>query len=128
MLSIKTRAVMLAACGALAVTGVADASAPAKTKVTIEVSANGYFSGTVKSPKPHRCADGRKITLYKQVGAKQQPSVDAVIAYDTSELHGRRGVWSTGNIGGGSGKFYARAARRTGCKAASSRTVNVQIQ
>ena len=127
MLSLKTRAIALAACSCLALTGAAEAGGAAKTKVTIQVQ-NGYeFSGTVKSPKPRRCADNRKVTLYKQLGAQPRPSLDAVIANDTSELRGRRGEWSTGNTGGGAGKFYARAAKKPGCKAGTSRVVQVEL-
>ncbi len=128
---LKLRIIALAATAALALTGltgVADAAAkPAKTKVTIQVD-NGYdFHGTVKSRKLRRCAKDREITLFKQLGPTQDPTVDAVIAYDTSELQGKRGVWSTGNTGGGAGKFYARAAKKPGCKAGSSRTVEVEL-
>lgn len=123
MLSSKTRIVALAVCSALALTGSAEASGPAKTTVTIK-GQNGDFSGTVTSPKLHKCADQRTITVYKQKGSKQNPSIDAEIGSDTSELHGHHGEWSIGNSGFKSGKFYARAAKTPGCRASSSKTLH----
>jgi hypothetical protein len=123
MLSSKTRVVALAVCSVLALTGSAEASGPAKTTVTIK-GPNGDFSGTVTSPKLHKCADQRTITVYKQNGSKQDPSVDTEIGSDTSELHGHRAEWSIGNSGFKSGKFYARAAKTPGCRAGSSKTIN----
>jgi hypothetical protein len=123
MLSSKTRIVALAVCSALALTGSAEASGPAKTTVTIK-GQNGDFSGTVTSPKLHRCADQRTITVYKQKGSQQDPSIDTEIGSDTSELHGHHGKWSIGNSGFKSGKFYARAAKTPGCRASSSKTIH----
>jgi hypothetical protein len=79
----------------------------------------------VKSPRLHRCADNRTIKLYKQRGRNQNPSREEVVASDTSELQGDHGVWSTGNTGLSSGKFYARAGRTPDCKADASRTVQL---
>lgn len=125
MFNLKSRIITLAAISTVALTGMAQtgtASAPARTKVTIQ-GQNGDFSGTVKSSKLHRCADQREITVYKQKGSHQHPSHDQRIGSDLSELHGNKGVWSTGNSGYKSGKFYARAAAKPGCKAGSSRTI-----
>jgi hypothetical protein len=69
-----------------------------------------------------RCADGRKIVLYKQKGDEQSPSDDTKIGMDTAEKSGDRYVWSTGNTGI-YGKIYARAGRTEGCKADTSPTI-----
>ena len=114
--------VVLAMCGAVVVAGIADASGRAKTTVTIHVE-NGDFSGKVKSPRLHRCADNRRVVLYKQKGRHQHPSNDQKIASDRSELHGDHGVWSTGNTGLSGGRYYARAGRKPGCRADASRTI-----
>lgn len=116
--------VVLAGCGAVALTSIAGAGQAAETKVTIQVEGRD-FSGKVKSPKLHKCAENRKVKLYKQKGPEQNPRTEEVVASDTSELDGDHGVWSTGNTGE-SGKFYARAGRKPGCKADASRTLHTE--
>jgi hypothetical protein len=96
----------------------------AETTVTIKVDGRD-FSGTVKSPRPGRCADGRKIRLLRQVGSEQHPNTDPVIASDTASLNGDRYEWSTGNTGV-NGRFYARAKKTDQCKADSSRTLHTE--
>jgi hypothetical protein len=123
MLSISARLVALAVGGALALTGSAQASGPTTTTVTIK-GQNGDYSGTVISPKLHRCADQRTIAVYKQRGHAQNPSVDSQIGSDTFELHGHHGEWSIGNSGFRSGTFYARATGTPGCRAASSKSIH----
>jgi hypothetical protein len=115
--------VALAVCGAVALTGIASAGHRAKTRVTIQTE-NGDFWGKVFSPRLHKCADNRKIKVYKQQGPEQNPGTEEVVARDTSELHGDHGEWNTGNTGLRGGKFYARAGRIPGCRADSSRTVH----
>ena len=116
--------VALAVCGAVALTSIAGAGQAAKTRVTIQVEGRD-FSGKVKSPRLHKCADNRKVKLYKQKGQHQHPSNDTKVGSDRSELHGDHGEWSTGNTGL-SGKFYARAGRKPGCKADASRTLHTE--
>ena len=120
---INARNVALAAVAALALTGSAQASGLAGATVTIS-GQNGDYSGTVTSPRLHRCADQRTVTVYKQKGARQNPRVDAMIGSDTAELRGRHAVWSIGNSGFRSGKFYARASTAPGCATAASRTIH----
>lgn len=114
-------AAALAVFGAVSVTGIAGAATDAETKVTIKEQ-SGDFSGTVRSPRPMRCAEGRKVVLFKQKGRQQRPDRDNKVANDTASLNGDRYEWSTGNTGL-SGKFYARAAKTSQCKADSSETV-----
>jgi protein required for attachment to host cells len=94
----------------------------APTTVTIE-GENGDYHGTVDSPKLTACADGRLIRVYRQSGAEQAPATDDEIGMDTSELNGDHGEWSIGNSGFKTGRFYARAAKTTACKAGSSETI-----
>jgi hypothetical protein len=115
--------VALAICGAVAMTGVASAGHRAKTRVTIQAEGTDIF-GKVFSPRLHKCADNRKIKVYRQRGQEQNPGTEEVVARDTSELHGDHGEWATGNLGL-HGKFYARAGRIPGCRADSSRTIQV---
>lgn len=123
MLKIRSRIVAVAALSALALAGSAQASGSAPTSVTIGAQ-NGDYSGVVTSARPHRCADQRTITVYKQKGAHQNPSVDSTIGSDTAELHGAHAAWSIGNSGFRSGTFYARASYTQGCAAATSKSIH----
>ncbi len=83
---------------------------------------SGDFSGKVKSSDPLTCADGRKVTVFKQKGKEQDPKIDKKIASDTAGLQGSDYTWSTGNTGV-SGKFYAQAKKTPECKGDRSKTV-----
>ena len=114
-------AVALAVAATLTLAGMASAGTAAVTTLTIKAQ-SGDFSGYIDSPRPLKCAKGRKVVLYKQKGAEQNLSVDKKVASDTADLSGDRYAWSTGNTGL-SGKFYAHVNRTPDCKPASSRTV-----
>jgi hypothetical protein len=119
------RLVIGPAAVAVAMFGVSPAVAGiAETTVTIKNPNNsGDFFGYVKSNKPKRCADGRKVTVFKQHGTAQEPRSDEKIGRDTAELSGGKARWELGNTGEKGGKFYARASRRPGCHAALSETI-----
>ena len=110
------------ACGPAAVAHATASSVRASTTVTIQTK-NGDFWGTLTSPRPKRCADQRKVWLYKQAGATQDPSVDQRIASDISSLSGGRYRWSTGTTGLRHGRFYARVVGTPFCKGDTSNTV-----
>jgi hypothetical protein len=115
----------VALVGGLTAPSVANASTVsprAETSVTIKTQ-NGEFWGYLTSPRPMRCADGRKVTLYKQAGSAQNPSVDKRMASDISSLSGSRYKWSTGTTGLRHGKFYARVGRTSDCRSDTSETV-----
>jgi hypothetical protein len=114
-------ALAFAVAGTLIVAGMASARTGAVTTLTIKAQ-SGDFSGYIDSPRPKKCADGRKVVVYKQKGAQQNLSVDKKVASDTAGLSGDRYAWSTGNTGL-SGKFYAHVGKTPDCKAAFSRTV-----
>jgi hypothetical protein len=119
-----TAVVAITALGGIVPPSNAGGVVAADTTVTIQVQGRD-FSGYVKSSKPMRCADGRKVTLFKQVGAEQDRSVDQRVASDTASLNGDRYQWSTGNTGQ-RGKFYARAGKIDGCKPDSSKTLRTE--
>ena len=100
----------------------ATTSPRAETTVTIKTQ-NGEFWGYLTSPRPRKCANERKVTLYKQVGSAQDPSVDKRMASDISSLSGNRYQWSTGTTGLRHGKFYARVGRTSDCRSDTSETV-----
>lgn len=96
----------------------------ADTTVTIRTE-NGDFWGQVKSNRPMKCAEGRKVVVFKQVGSSPNPSADTRIASDTASQSGDRYEWSTGNTGRTSGRYYARVGHTDDCKADNSETVRV---
>ena len=116
-------AVAVAACGAVALTGIAVAGEAAKTRVTIH--ANGEVYGKVKSPRVNKCADNRRVKVYKQRGSEQNPRTEEVVGRDTSERVGDHGEWNIGNPGLSNGKYYARAGKKPGCKADASKTIRI---
>jgi hypothetical protein len=116
-------AIVAGVVGAVSIAGIATAGAGdrAETTVTIRTD-NGDFWGYVSSPRPRRCAEDRKVVLFKQAGAEQDPSVDERIASDTASLNGDRYEWNTGNTGQ-FGKFYARVGKTEDCKGDTSNTI-----
>src|SRR3954470_15572583 len=115
----------MALCVAVATGAVAyAATTPAPTTLTIR-GPNGDFHGRIDSPKLGKCVDGRLVNVFKQKGAEQHPSKDQQIGADTAEVQGDHGVWSIGNSGFKSGRFYARAPKTTRCRGASSKTIKI---
>lgn len=115
-------AVVLA--GGLLAAGMADADAdtarPAKAKVTVTIKAEGTdMFGTVKSPKPAKCAADRTVKVYKMV--RGEPHLWAT---DVTDLQGGSYVWSTGNTGT-EGRFYAQVGPKAGCKGDKSPVIRV---
>ena len=113
--------VVLALAAVMTFGGFANAGTVADSTVTIKAQ-SGDFSGTISSSRPMRCAQDRKVVVFKQAGANQDPSQDDRVASDTASLSGDRYEWSTGNTGV-YGKVYARVGRTEHCKADTSRTV-----
>ena len=117
---LRTGLAALAATAVAMTGGAGIASAADATKVTIKnPNSQGDFYGKVKSANPD-CVDGRKVTVFKQLGATPNRSVDQKIATDNADAAGN---WSVGNTGQKSGKFYAKAAKTPECKAATSATI-----
>ena len=115
----------LTVVGLVSVSGIASAGTLIETRVTIKTQ-NGDFWGTVVSPRPKLCARERKVVVFKQLGAEQNPANDEKIANDTASLSGDTYEWNTGNTGAMNGKYYARVGRTTSCKADTSKTVKVR--
>lgn len=97
----------------------------APTTVTIKAEQTD-LSGTVSSPRPLRCADGRTVLLIKQKGTRGGGD-DIRFASDTADLQGDAYVWSTGTTGT-EGRFYAKVKPIDGCKGDTSPTVRAQRQ
>jgi hypothetical protein len=119
---ILTAVVALAALGGIAAPS--SAGGLLDTSVTIKVEGRD-FSGSVRSPDPATCAEGRKVILFKQIGSEQDRSADQRVASDTASLNGDRYEWSTGNTGQ-RGNFYARVRKTAECKGDTSRTLHTR--
>ena len=103
--------------------GAADAST-AKSTVSI-LGTNGDYYGYVHSKDAGHCESNRKVTVFKQLGSAQDPHADQKIGSDIAQPNGPDAMWSIGNSGYKSGKFYAKAAKVPGyCKAATSATIS----
>ncbi len=116
-------AVAVTGVGALGLTPVASAAERAESQVTIK--AEGLdLSGQVKSERPQRCAEGRRVVVFKQVGQRGGGN-DERFATDDASQNGDRYEWSTGNTGT-PGRFYAKIRRTDRCKGDTSRTVRAE--
>ncbi len=111
--------------GLVSVSGIANAGTAIETTVTIKTQ-NGDFWGKVISPRPKLCARERKVVVFKQLGAEQNPATDDKIANDMASLNGDVYEWNTGNTGAMNGRYYARVGRTTDCRADTSETVKVR--
>jgi hypothetical protein len=122
------RVKMFMATAAIAISGAFAASATAadraETKVTIK--GGGEVYGYVKSDDPANCAEGRKVTVFVQVGARGGGN-DIKSGSDLASLSGDRYQWSIGNPGLQGEHIYAKARKTTECKADASRTVLVPL-
>jgi hypothetical protein len=128
-LNSKIRAALVvlaaAAIALTALAGVASAAGKAPTKVLIQAESGGFF-GSVQSPKAQKCADGRTVFVYEQVGSRQRPASDPRVAMDTAQANGDGYQWDLGNPGLHEGRFYAHVNATPWCKGANSITLDAQ--
>jgi hypothetical protein len=121
----KTRIATAIAALAISVTafaGVASAGSQSTVSITGD---NGDYYGYVHSSDPTHCENDRKVTVFKQLGSVQDPHTDQKIGTDTAEPNGPDAMWSIGNSGYKTGKFYAKAAKVPGyCKSTTSPTIS----
>ncbi len=103
----------------------ATAAKPAKTKVVMQPESRSFF-GYVKSRKLS-CKNGRKVVLFQQVGASQNPRNDIRIVSDIAQANSDGYQWNMGSPGLEPGLlYYARATRSPGCLPANSETMAAQ--
>ena len=101
--------------GGLLVSSGADAKrGKASTKVTIQ--GGGSISGYVKSSAENRCANGRKITVYRLKNDHEEK-----ITTDTATPNGDKYQWSAGNPG--NGRYFAAAKETSKCEGDLSKVV-----
>jgi hypothetical protein len=113
----------LAAATGLIVTGAASAGGGGTdTKVTIKAPGGDVF-GEVKSSKPNKCANGRKVKVYRQKGGAQGGGDDIKIGTDIAQANNDGYEWNIGQPGVSGKKIYARAGKIRGCQADNSKTI-----
>ena len=120
----KTKFAAALATAAVAVTAFAGA-ADASSQSTVSIlGTNGDYYGYVHSSDATHCENNRKVVVYKQLGSVQSPKTDQKIGTDIAEPNGPDAMWSIGNSGFKTGKFYAKATKVPGfCKATTSATI-----
>jgi hypothetical protein len=119
--------VVVALIGAMSIASLAGARferAPTVVKIR---GNNGDYHGRITSNR-RGCLGDRIVKVFKQKGDRQRPKRDKVIGKDTSErseINGAQvGIWSVGNTGFKTGKFYAKVRRTDACKQAYSDTIS----
>ena len=101
--------------GGLLVSSGADAQrGKASTRVTIQ--GGGSISGYVKSSNENKCANGRKITVYRLKNDHEEK-----ITTDTATPNGDKYQWSAGNPG--NGRYFAAAKETSKCEGDLSKIV-----
>jgi hypothetical protein len=113
----KTGAALLSIAATIGMASSANAASAAKTSVSIKAQQGGFF-GQVKSSNS-KCANGRKVTLYRVSGNKSTKA-----GTDVAQPNGDGYMWSI-NVSK-SGKYYAKAAATSGCAAGQSKTISAQ--
>lgn len=109
---------------AVTVTAFAGAADASSTSTVSILGQNGDYYGYVHSSDATHCESNRKVVVYKQLGTAQAPKTDQKIGTDIAQPNGPDAMWSIGNSGYKSGKFYAKAAKVPGfCKAVTSATI-----
>ncbi len=123
--STKVRTALAAlAISVTAFSGAAAAQAAGKADTEVKIKgSNGDYYGYVKSSDSDNCANGRKVTVFKQLGSSQDPKNDQKIGSDIAQANGTKYMWSIGNSGYKDGSFYAKAAKTDLCKSATSKTI-----
>jgi hypothetical protein len=116
---------VIACCAALifAVSAAAN-SAPrdgASSRVTIQSWPHGVF-GYVTKPTSRRCADHRRVAVFKQRGKGHHPRRDKRIA--TVRAQRSHGLFQWSARTHKAGKLYAKARRKRGCHTAFSKTIH----
>jgi hypothetical protein len=116
---------IIAACCAALVVAVAAAAhsgadSGARSRVTIDTWPHGLF-GYVAKPTSRRCADHRRVAVFKQRGRGHHPQRDKRIGSVRARRNHGLFQWSTRTRK--AGRFYAKARSRSGCRPAFSKTI-----
>jgi hypothetical protein len=101
--------------GGLLISSGADAQR-GKASTTVTIQGGGSISGYVKSPKENKCANGRKITVYRLKHDHEQK-----VTTDTAQANGDKYQWSAGNPG--NGRYFAAAKETSECEGDLSKVV-----
>lgn len=112
---------LAAAFAAATLASGAGAGSDATTKVTIKAPGSEVY-GYVKSSKPSKCANNRKVKVFRQKG-RRGGGDDVKVGDDRAQPNGDRYMWSIGNPGLQGRKIYAKAGRIPGCLPDASPTI-----
>jgi hypothetical protein len=96
---------------------------PAVTSVTIDTWPGG-LSGEVASPNAARCADGRRVVVYRLRGAQPDPGSDQRIG--AAQAKGGADTFGWSVEADDIGRFYAQAEAKQGCAAGRSDIVSAE--
>jgi hypothetical protein len=110
----------LAAFASTAALAAGGTGKPAATAVTIDTWPGG-LSGEVRSPNAARCADGRRVVVYRVRGAQPDPRSDQRIGAARAQGAADTFGWSV--EADDAGRFYAQAGPKRGCAAGRSEVV-----
>ena len=106
---------MAALGGGLLVSTSADAQR-GKASTTVTIQGGGSISGYVKSSNENKCANGRKVIVFRvKQGGKEK------VTTDTASPNGDKYQWSAGNPG--NGKYFAKVKETDKCEGDVSKTV-----
>jgi hypothetical protein len=98
-----------------------DTGKPAATKVTIENWPGGLM-GEVASARSGRCADGRRVVVYRARGTKRDPADDDRVG--AAKAKGAVGEFGWTVETDQDGRFYAQVPAKRGCAAALSSVID----
>lgn len=119
----------LAVAGACALLALPSMASAARSGVTIHLFQGSAFEGFVFSPKPGKCADGRRVRLFKEKGKGQNPKRDKRVAQTHAfKNSGGKYRWRALHYDPHPGKFYARVSATSACQADNSRTIHLSAR
>lgn len=124
----------LALAGAIGILALPSIAGAARTGVTIHMHRD-FLYGYVFSPKPERCAEGRKVRVLKKTGKHKHPSQDRRLASTsahelTSGPHEGKFRWGNVKIrrSFGDGKVYAFTPKLKKCDRDISDAIKVSAR
>ena len=88
-----------------------------KASTTVTIQGGGSISGYVKSSNENKCANGRKVIVWRV----KKDAPDQKVVTDTATANGDKYQWSAGSPG--NGKYFAEAKETSKCEGDVSKIV-----
>jgi hypothetical protein len=105
------------------------ASAKTRSGVTIHNLLGDQLKGFVFSPKPHQCADGRPVKVFRQRGGGQNPNRDVKVGGTYASARGNgKYRWELSLHRPSPGDYYARVPATAACQADNSKAVHISAR